>query len=171
VRNKDPLLNRFGLRSKSQRIRYDKFVREYMLSCDATKSYKKVFPGNIDTTNKRNGYLLVRHPYVIYELNRKNKEIDKKMDKKIIMNRERILTELEEILLLTKGKEQYPAALKALDQLARVTGSYAPEKSEVEHKGITINYVKPGEVEDNINEFFDGCPDCEEGTCVCDIKI
>ena len=169
MRSKDPLLNRFGMKSKSQRLKYDKFVREYMICCNATEAYKKVYPGNIDATNKRNGYLLVRHPYVIYELNRRNKELDKKTDKKIIMNREKILNELKEILYLTKDLKQYPTALKALDQLARVTGSYAPEKSEIEHKGITINYVNPDDViEDN---FKGGCPDCEDGTCVCDIEI
>ena len=65
------------------------------------------------------------------------------MDKKLIMDRERILKELEEILLKTKDKEQYSTALKALDQLSKILGVYAAEKSEIEHKGIVINYVKP----------------------------
>ena len=73
---------------------------------------------------------------------KKNKELDKKSDKKILMNRERILKELEDILVATK-KDKPSTALKSLDQLSKILGAYAPEKSEVEHKGITINYIEP----------------------------
>ena len=66
-----------------------------------------------------------------------------KMDKKIMMNRERILDELELILNTAKNSDNLIAALKSLDQLSKVVGAYAPEKSEIEHKGVTINYVKP----------------------------
>jgi len=62
-----------------------------------------------------------------------------------MMNRERILDELELILNTAKNSDNLIAALKSLDQLSKVVGAYAPEKSEVEHKGVTINYVKPND--------------------------
>jgi len=164
----DPIISTFKMNGRPQKLRYDKFVSLYMLSGNAAESFKKVFPNTSDKNVKKSCYRILNHRYVIYELNRRNKEINKKMDKKIIMNRERILTELESILELTKGKEQYPAALKALDQLARVTGAYAPEKSEVEHKGITINYIQPS---DEVDEFKDECPNCDDGVCICDTDI
>tara|TARA_R110000744_G_scaffold126526_3_gene232902 strand:+ start:1878 stop:2363 length:486 start_codon:yes stop_codon:yes gene_type:complete len=144
MKTADPVLKRFGLTTKSQKMKYERFVQEYMISCNAVTAFEKVSPDtNTKSSNKQGAYLLVRHPYVVYLLNKKNKELDKIMDEKIIMNRERILQELEEILIKTKSSETYNLSLKALDQLARVTGAYAPEKTEVEHKGITINYIKP----------------------------
>ena len=140
----DPLLKRFGLTSQSQKMKYDKFVSLYMISCNGQEAYAEVYPNN--TTNKsikKSTYLLLRHPYVVYQLNKRNKEVDEKMDEKIIMNRGRILDELEEILIKSKKKESYNVSLKAIDQLSKVLGVYAPEKTEVDHKGITINYVKP----------------------------
>lgn len=140
----DPLLKRFGLVSQSQKMKYDKFVSLYMVNCKAEVSYSEVYPDNKNPKSiKKSTYVLLRHPYVVYQLNKRNKEIDAKMDEKIIMNRDRILNELEEILIKSKKKESYNVSLKALDQLSRVLGAYAPEKSEVDHKGITIKYVKP----------------------------
>jgi hypothetical protein len=144
MNSKDPVLKRFGLKSKSQKMKYDRFVTLYMACCNAVQAYKELVPTLTNQKSiKKAAYLLVRHPYVVMQLRVKNKELDEKMDKKTIMNRERILKELEDILDKSKAKESYNIALKALDQLSRVTGAYAPEKTEVEHKGITINYIKP----------------------------
>ena len=141
----DPLLKRFGLRSKSQRQKYDRFVHYYLLSFDACEAYSKVSGDISKTSCKRLSYKVIRHPYVVHELNRKNREFNKKMDKKILMNREKIINELESILSVAKNSDNLNAALKSLDQLAKVVGAYAPEKSEVEHKGVTINYMKPSD--------------------------
>lgn len=144
MRTTDPELIRFGLKTKSQKMKYKRFVQEYMLSCNAVTAFEKVSPDtNTKASNKQGAYLLVRHPYVVHLLKEENKKLDNIMDAKIIFNRERILQELEDILIKTKDQESYGTALKALDQLARVTGAYAPEKSEIEHTGIVINYIKP----------------------------
>ena len=165
MRSKDPILSRWGMKSLSQKLRYDKFVNLYMVSGKAEESYLSCFPESNPLSAKKSAHRLVRHRYVVSEINRKYKIIDEQMTKEVIMNRERILKELEEILVLTKGKEQYPSALKALDQLARVTGAYAPEKQEVEHKGITINYIEPEQEDDCNGECGGGCG----GDCQCDI--
>mgnify|MGYP003643488031 FL=1 len=146
METKDPVLKRFGLRSVSQKLRYDKFVSLYMVNFNANEAYRAISQKGDKTTPasvKRAAYDLVRHPYVSYQVSKKSKELDKKMDKKSMMNRERILDELELILNTAKSSDNLIAALKSLDQLSKVVGAYAPEKSEVEHKGVTINYVKP----------------------------
>ena len=140
----DPELKRFGLRNKSQKMKYDKFISLYMISFNAIEAYAAVSPKTTKPDSiKRGAYTVVRHPYVAYQLTKKTKELEENMDKKILMNRERILDELELILETAKNSDNLNAALKSLDQLARVTGAYAPEKSEIEHKGVTINYIKP----------------------------
>ena len=140
----DPELKRFGLRNKSQKMKYDKFISLYMISFNAIEAYAAVSPKTTKPDSiKRGAYTVVRHPYVAYQLTKKTKELEENMDMKILMNRERILDELELILETAKNSDNLNAALKSLDQLARVTGAYAPEKSEIEHKGVTINYIKP----------------------------
>jgi len=146
MKTQDSNLKRFGLKTKSQKLRYDRFVQEYMIRCNAVEAYKIIFPKlTNDNSIKKGAYLLLRHPYVVMRLRQKNKELDEKMEEKVIMNRERILKELEDILVKTKNRETYNLSLKALDQISRVLGVYSPEKTEVEHKGITINYIQPKE--------------------------
>jgi len=131
------------LNSLSQKHKYERFALEYLKTGNATKAYKKVYPNN-KTSARKYGFLTLRHPYVVHFIQKKNKQLEEKMDKEIIMNRKRILKELEDILKATKDSKKYAQALKALDQLARVVGAYAPEKVEVdENKVITINYIKP----------------------------
>jgi len=139
----DKILLKWGLNSLSQKHKYERFALEYLKTGNATKAYKKVYPNN-KTSARKYGFLTLRHPYVVHFIQKKNKQLEEKMDKEIIMNRKRILKELEDILKATKDSKKYAQALKALDQLARVVGAYAPEKVEVdENKVITINYIKP----------------------------
>lgn len=143
MKTDDPVLKRFGLASKSQKMKYDRFISYYMISCNARESYAKVFKTTNDLTINKQAWLLVRHPYVVMQLREKNKAMDEELGKKAVMNRERILTELEEILDKCKADKNYVTSLKALDQLAKVVGAYAPIKEEVTHNGIVINYIKP----------------------------
>ena len=148
MKSEDPVLKRFGLKSMSQKLKYDKFVKFYMVDFNAVEAYKKVTakPNKLKYESiKRGAYLLSKHPYVVYQVNKKSKQFEKEMDKKIVMNRERILDELELILNTAKNSDNLIAALKSLDQLSKVVGAYSPEKLEVEHKGVTINYVKPND--------------------------
>ena len=142
-KTEDKILLKWGLNSLSQKHKYERFALEYLKTGNATKAYKKVYPNN-KTSARKYGFLTLRHPYVVHFIQKKNKQLEEKMDKEIIMNRKRILKELEDILKATKDSKKYAQALKALDQLARVVGAYAPEKVEVdENKVITINYIKP----------------------------
>ncbi len=146
METEDPTLKRFGLRNVSQKLRIEKFVKLYMVNFNANEAYRSVSMKGDKTTTasvKKGAYSLSRHPYSVYLISEKSKQLEKKMDKKIMMNRERILDELELILNTAKNSDNLIAALKSLDQLSKVVGAYAPEKSEIEHKGVTINYIKP----------------------------
>lgn len=148
-KTEDKILLKWGLNSLSQKHKYERFALEYLKTGNATKAYKKVYPNN-KTSARKYGFLTLRHPYVVHFIQKKNKQLEEKMDKEIIMNRKRILKELEDILKATKDSKKYAQALKALDQLARVVGAYAPEKVEVdENKVITINYIKPEDSEED----------------------
>ena len=86
----------------------------------------------------------MKHPYVISQIQKKNKAMEEKMDDKALMTREKVLEELQLILEQTKNSNNtVQHSLKALDQISKVIGAYAPVKNEVDHKGVTINYNKP----------------------------
>lgn len=141
----DYMAKRFGIKYQTKRRNIERMVNHYIKSGNYVDAYLKTYNPKVKTKTviKMNAYRIFNEPYFTYYLNKRTKELNDKMDKELIMDRERILKELEEILLKTKDKEQYATALKALDQLSKILGAYAPEKSEIEHKGIVINYVKP----------------------------
>ena len=143
---KNPILLKHGLTSLGQKMKYDKFVSLYMIYFDGKKAYKEVF----DTDNKKTigvkSHLLLKHPYIIKRLQQKNKVMDKKMDIEALITRKRVLEELELVLNKTKDAKKHDTVLKALDQISKVIGAYAPVKNETEHKGITIVYEKPDKV-------------------------
>ena len=143
-KTQDPFLQKWGLVSQSQLQKYDRFVQAFMTNSNATESYTIAFDATTVKANKAGGYELMKHPYIIDQLQIKNKELDEKLGPASVLNRERLLQELEEILLLAKDNENYLIALKSLDQIAKVIGAYSPVKVEAEvNNGITINYIKP----------------------------
>ena len=148
METEDPVLKRFGLNNIGQKLRYEKFVKLYMVNFNATQAYLAVCRKGKKTTAgsvKKGAFLMSKEPYVVYLISKNSKKFEKKMDKKTMMNRERILDELELILNTAKSSDNLIAALKSLDQLSKVVGAYSAEKLEVEHKGVTINYIKPSD--------------------------
>jgi len=141
----DYMAKRFGIKYQTKRRNIERMVNHYLKSGDYVDAYRKTYKPKVKSKAiiSSNAYRTYNEPYFSYYLNKRTKELNDKMDKELIMDRERILKELEEILKKTKDKEQYNTSLKALDQLSKILGTYAAEKSEIEHKGIVINYVKP----------------------------
>ena len=143
---KNPILLKHGLKSVSQKQKYDRFIQLYMISFDAKESYRAVYNTENEETIRNKSHLILKHPYVVKMIEKKNKAMDEKMDKKALMTREGVLEELQLILDKTKNNtKSLQTSLKALDQISKVIGAYAPVKKEVDHKGVTINYVKPDE--------------------------
>ena len=148
MKSRNTEITRWGLHNRSQMYRYRRFALKYLATFNGIDSYISVYPNASRKAAKRKAYELLKHPYVNHVMINKNRELEEKMDNQIIMNRERILEELEDILNKTKDLEQYSSALKALDQVSKRVGAYAPEKSEVTHKGITLNYILPEDKEE-----------------------
>jgi len=140
---KNPILIKHGLVSISQKQKYDRFIQLYLTSYDAKKSYARVFDTTNDKTIESQSYRLMKHPYVVSMLDKKNKAMEEKMDKKALMTREKVLEELQLILEQTKADKNHNISLKAIDQISKVIDAYASVKQEVTHKGVTINYNKP----------------------------
>jgi len=144
METKNPILIKHGLASVSQKRKYDRFIQLYMISFNAKESYKEVFATNNEETIRNKSHLILKHPYIIKMIEQKNKVMDEKMSKKALITREGVLEELQSILDRTKNNtKSLQTSLKALDQISKVIGAYAPVKNEVEHTGVTINYVKP----------------------------
>ena len=144
MKTKNPTLIKYGLKSFSQKQKYDRFIQLYMISFDAKESYRTVYDTNNEETIRNKSHLILKHPYVIKVIEQKNRIMDDKMSKKALMTREGVLEELQLILDKTKNNtKSLQTSLKALDQISKVIGAYAPVKNEVEHTGVTIKYVKP----------------------------
>tara|TARA_R110000851_G_scaffold260718_1_gene413266 strand:- start:1804 stop:2277 length:474 start_codon:yes stop_codon:yes gene_type:complete len=140
---KNPILLKHGLTSISQKQKYDRFVQLYMINFNAKESYREVYDTTNEGTINLASHKLMKHPYIISQLQKKNKIMDEKMGIEALMTRKRVLEELELVLNKTKDAKKHDTVLKALDQISKVIGAYAPVKNEVDHKGVTINYVKP----------------------------
>ena len=140
---KNPILIKHGLTSFSQKQKYDRFVQIYMVSLNAKESYREVFDTNNEETIRIKSHLLFKHPYVVSQIQKKNKAMEQKMSEKALMTREKVLEELQLILEQTKADKNHNVSLKAIDQISKVIDAYASVKKEVTHKGVTINYVKP----------------------------
>tara|TARA_R110000765_G_scaffold237921_1_gene340568 strand:- start:64 stop:507 length:444 start_codon:yes stop_codon:yes gene_type:complete len=140
---KNPILLKHGLVSISQKQKYDRFIQLYMISYDAKKSYSQVSDTTNDKTIESQSYRLMKHPYVISQIQKKNKAMEEKMDEKALMTREKVLEELQLILKQTKADKNHNVSLKAINQISKVIDAYASVKQEVTHKGVTINYNKP----------------------------
>lgn len=141
---KNPILIKHGLRSVSQKMKYDRFIQLYMINCNAKESYREVFNTDNEKSINVQSHLIMKHPYVISQIQKKNEAMEEKMSEKALITREKVLEELQLILDKTKNdKKTVQHSLKALDQISKVIGAYAPIKNEVDHKGVTINYVKP----------------------------
>jgi len=60
------------------------------------------------------------------------------------VTRDEIIADLKKIKDECKAKGEYPPhALKAIEILNKMCGFNEPDKSEIQHKGLTVNYIKP----------------------------
>jgi hypothetical protein len=151
----DTSLLKGGLQRRSQKIRYDKFVSKFLECNSAIDAYLFISPNVLRKSAIEQSSLLFKHPYIKSEIKRRNDKMSEKMDKKRVMNTEKLLQELELILSKCKGEGEHALSLKSLDQIAKVIGSYAPIKTDNKHEGVTINYILPqdeDDIEDDIEK-------------------
>jgi phage terminase small subunit len=87
-----------------------------------------------------NAYKMLQNQLIAEEIMRRQDELSKNSSK----TREDIVHSLEQVVdqFLLDGRLT-PNALKAIEILNKMKGWNEPEKSEITHKGITINILKP----------------------------
>jgi phage terminase small subunit len=115
-----------------------KFAYEYVIDFNATDAAKRA--GYSVQTAYSQGQRLLKHVEVA--------DLIDKLKNKALSNasktREDVVKHLEDIvdLYMTTGK--FAAnAIRALEILNKMHGWNEPDKQEITHKGLTINYVKP----------------------------
>lgn len=129
--------------------RHKAFVNEYLINGrNGTKAYMSVYKSvTSEDSAKANASRLLTKDNVKEYLEKEQEKLQKKTD----INKEFILGEYMELLDSCKveGIDGYGTIkdrtnwAKALSQLTKMLGLDAPDKSEVEHKGLTINILKP----------------------------
>lgn len=146
-------MKKYKFRTIKTKIRCDRFVENYLQFGCAKTAYLTISPNVSNTTAIDLGCAYLKKDYVKERILEKNEIINKKMDKKIQINREKIIEELVDILEKTKTKEDYNLSLKSLDQISKIIGAYAVIKTENKNENITINYINPtDEIEEEEGE-------------------
>jgi len=115
-----------------------KFVSEYLIDMNATEAAKRA--GYSVKTAKQQGSRLLTNVDVQNEVQRRQKISNANAQK----TRENIIQDLQTVInmYLVSGRNT-TNALKAIDMLSKMQGWYEPDKQEIVHKGLSINYVKP----------------------------
>lgn len=122
-----------SLNSKQQ-----KFIDEYLIDMNATKAAERA--GYSQKTAYSQGQRLLKNVEILTEVQRRQAASSNNAQK----TRDDIIEDLERVVnkFLMAGNLT-TNALKAIDMLNKMKGWYSPDKQEIVHKGLTINYVKP----------------------------
>jgi phage terminase small subunit len=120
--------------------KHELFLDEYLINGrNGTLAYLKVYPKVTRETAKANGHRLLTNADARQYL----QERDAEMKEKYSMTKDKIVNILVD--LIDEGKEigDRKNTIAAINTLNKMIGFDAPIKSEVELKGIIINYKKP----------------------------
>ena len=115
-----------------------KFIDEYLIDLNATEA--AIRAGYSKKTARQQGSRLLTNDDISAEVKRRQKASSKNAKK----TRDDIIEDLETVVnkYLMAGNLT-TNALKAIDMLSKMQGWYEPDKQEIVHKGLSINYVKP----------------------------
>lgn len=118
--------------------KYLKFIDEYLIDMNQTRA--AIAAGYSAKTARSKGNGLMKVPEIKSEIERRQLASSKNAQK----TREDIIDDLERVVnkFLMAGNLT-TNALKAIDMLSKMQGWYSPDRQEITHKGITINYTKP----------------------------
>jgi phage terminase small subunit len=129
--------------------RHKAFADEYLVNgMNATQAYLSVYRSvKKEETARVNGSKLLTNANIQTYIAERQKENQKKIE----IDQEWILREYMELLKSCKDEgldgvgtiKDRTNWAKSLAQLTKMLGLDAPEKQEVEHKGLTINILKP----------------------------
>lgn len=124
-----------------------KFIDEYLIDLNATKAAERA--GYSKKTAYSQGQRLLKKVEISTEVQRRQKASSKNAKK----TRDDIIEDLETVVnkYLIAGNLT-TNALKAIDMLSKMQGWYEPDKAEITHKGLSINYVKPSKKDEGSND-------------------
>ena len=115
-----------------------KFIDEYMIDLNATQA--AIRAGYSEKTAYSQGQRLLKKVEIKAEL----KKRQGKASEVAGVTRDEIIADLKAIKDECKSKNEYPPhALRAIEILNKMLGFNEPDKQEVTHKGISINYIPP----------------------------
>ena len=129
--------------SKVTNKKHLKFIDEYMI--DLNGSEAAIRAGYSKKTARSQASRLLTNADIMSEI----KDRQAKAAKSSGVSRDEIIADLKRIKDECKAKGEYPPyALKAIEILCKMLGFNEADKSEVTHKGLTVNYIKPKKKKD-----------------------
>lgn len=116
----------------------NKFIDEYMIDLNATQA--AIRSGYSKKTAQRIGSENLSKPLIAAEIKKRQEMVSQQAG----VTRDEIIADLKQIKDDCKAKGEYPPhALKAIEILNKMLGFNEPDRTEIEHKGVTINVIKP----------------------------
>ena len=133
------------VQNKSQNIKHQLFVDEYMTSLNATEAYQKVY-GVVRATAATRGAALLQNVYIKENIEKKQAEY-RKLN---FISKEQLIKDLIDIKNDNKKKSPQ-VALKAAEQLVKMLGYNQPDEVITTTKTIRVvfkddSFVIPGKI-------------------------
>lgn len=120
--------------------RHKAFADKYLVNgMNATQAYLSVYKSSKKTTAETNGQKLLHNTAIKNYI----KSEQEKSSEELKITRNELLMDLQYIKDFHKTGDFPTHALKAIEIINKMLGFNEPDKSEVEHKGLTINILKP----------------------------
>jgi phage terminase small subunit len=120
---------------------HEKFAQHYAHYGVATQAYMFAFPNAKYKTARELGMRLLKRPEVIEKIEQLKEEFATKYNQ----SKEGTIRDLIDSAEQAKEFGQFAAYAKMRDMIIKMCGFYEPDKQEIVHKGITINYNKPND--------------------------
>lgn len=123
--------------------RHEAFVREYLTnSRNATKAYMAVY--NVGTFSAEVlGHKLLSNIKVKAAIAEEDTKLANKFEKKYEISKDILVNTLIKVIKDAQNDGDKKSIIQAVQVLNKMLGYDVPIKSEVEHKGLTITYIKP----------------------------
>lgn len=129
------------------RDKQEKFVQEYLIDFNASQA--AIRAGYSEKTSRAIGSELLTNPNIQERI----KELQSQTVQKLNITKDEILINLKTIMDMHLMNDNPNAALKAIEILNKMLGLNEPDKQELTHKGIIINYIKPIDGNENDNQL------------------
>lgn len=115
-----------------------RFIEEYLIDSNATRAY--IAAGYSEKLANTNATKLLQNTIISNEIKLRQQETLKKLTK----TREDIVNDLVTVIdTFLLDPRNTNNALKAIEILNKMLGLNSPDKTEILHQGVVINYINP----------------------------